>query len=89
MNRYAEEKKELMKSMEEQKAKLQESEKNLVLLKETMSEMDEQLEVEPFKILKICYQSNFYVNFFYNRHLETFPMMSTRSNLPSSPRRRR
>ena len=52
MNRYAEEKKELMKSMEEQKAKLQESEKNLVLLKETMSEMDQQLEVEPFKILQ-------------------------------------
>jgi hypothetical protein len=43
--------------MEEQKAKLQESEKNLVLLKETMAEMDEQLEVESLNIKNIFYSS--------------------------------
>ena len=43
--RYIEEKNEFKKSLDEQKAKVLESEKNLVLLKETMSEMDEQLEV--------------------------------------------
>jgi len=57
INRYAEEKRDLMKAMEEQKAKLQESEKNLVLLKETMAEMDEQLEVESLNIKNIFYSS--------------------------------
>jgi hypothetical protein len=57
INRYAEEKRDLIKAMEEQKAKLQESEKNLVLLKETMAEMDEQLEVESLNIKNIFYSS--------------------------------
>ena len=43
--RYDEEKKEMQKLLQKEKKKVEESEKNLNLLKETMMLMDEQLQV--------------------------------------------
>jgi septal ring factor EnvC (AmiA/AmiB activator) len=54
ISRFVEEKKEMEKLLQEEKKKVEESEKNLNILKETMILMDEQLQVLVHLNVVIC-----------------------------------
>ncbi len=54
ISRFVEEKKEMEKLLQEEKKKVEESEKNLNILKETMILMDEQLQVLVHLNVIIC-----------------------------------
>jgi septal ring factor EnvC (AmiA/AmiB activator) len=54
ISRFVEEKKEMEKLLQEEKKKVEESEKNLNILKETMILMDEQLQVLVYLNVIIC-----------------------------------